>query len=104
MSYPSATAAAVSTATWSVRRHNSRVADPYPDWIRIQRLCGSGSIFGIRIPDPDPGARKLRNFSGKTPFLVIFLKTSPLKRYEIAYGKYFFNKILMNNTVIFYLL
>jgi hypothetical protein len=25
-----------------------------PDWIRIQRLCGSG--LGIRIPDP--GARK----------------------------------------------
>jgi hypothetical protein len=23
--------------------------DPNPDWIRIQRLCGSGSVFGIRI-------------------------------------------------------
>jgi hypothetical protein len=39
----------------------SRVVDPDPDWIRIQRLFGSGSVFGIRIPDPDPGARKLRN-------------------------------------------
>jgi hypothetical protein len=23
--------------------------DPDPDWIRIQRLCGSGSGLGIRI-------------------------------------------------------
>jgi hypothetical protein len=30
-----------------------------------------GSVLGIRIPDPDPGARKLRNFSGKIHFLVI---------------------------------
>jgi hypothetical protein len=47
----------------------SRVVDPDPepdpDWIRILRLCGSGSVFGIRIPDPDPGARKLRNISVK---------------------------------------
>jgi hypothetical protein len=42
--------------------------------------CGSGSgldpdseTLWIRIgnPDPDPGARKLRNFSGKKHFLVI---------------------------------
>jgi hypothetical protein len=26
---------------------NNRVVDP--DWIRIQRLCGSGSVLGIRI-------------------------------------------------------
>jgi hypothetical protein len=26
-----------------------RVVDPDPDWIRIQRLCGSGSVLGIRI-------------------------------------------------------
>jgi hypothetical protein len=32
---------------------------------------GCGSVLGIRIPDPDPGARKLRNFSGKMYFLVI---------------------------------
>jgi hypothetical protein len=44
------------------------VVDPDPDWIRIQRLCGSGSVLGIRIPDPDPGARKLRDFSGKCTF------------------------------------
>jgi hypothetical protein len=31
----------------------------------------------IRIGNPDPGARKLRNFSGKMHFL-------PLKRYKIA--------------------
>jgi hypothetical protein len=44
--------------------------------IRIQRLCGSGSgsVLGIRIPDPDPGARKLRNISVKMQFLVIFKK------------------------------
>jgi hypothetical protein len=43
--------------------------------------CGSGldpdsETVWIRIrignPDPDPGARKLRNFSGKMHFLVIF--------------------------------
>jgi hypothetical protein len=36
--------------------------DPHPDWIRIERLCGSGSALGIRIPDPDPGARKISTF------------------------------------------
>jgi hypothetical protein len=36
----------------------------------------------IRIPDLDPGARKLRNFSGKVPFLAIFKKNLPLKRYK----------------------
>jgi hypothetical protein len=43
-----------------------------PDLIRIQRLCGSGSVLGfrIRIGNPDPGAIKLRNFSGKMHFLV----------------------------------
>jgi hypothetical protein len=43
-------------------------------WIRIR----------IGNPDPDPGARKLRNFSGKMHFLVIFQKNLPLKRYKIA--------------------
>jgi hypothetical protein len=49
--------------------------------------CGSGSgldpdsaTLGIRIPDPDPGARKLRNFSGKMPFLVIFNKNFTTKK------------------------
>jgi hypothetical protein len=37
----------------------NRVVDPDPDWIRIQRLCGSRSVLGIRIPDLDPGVRKL---------------------------------------------
>jgi hypothetical protein len=44
-----------------------RVVDPDPDWIRIQRLVW----IRIRIGNPDPGARKLRNFSGKMHFLVI---------------------------------
>jgi hypothetical protein len=34
--------------------------------------------------DPDPGARKLRNFSAIMHFLVIFKKILPLKRYKIA--------------------
>jgi hypothetical protein len=38
--------------------------------------CGSGL-------DPDPGARKWKNFSGKMHFLVIKIKL-PLKRYKIA--------------------
>jgi hypothetical protein len=37
--------------------------------------------LGIQIPDP--GARKLINFSGKMHFLV-FKKNLPLKRYKIA--------------------
>jgi hypothetical protein len=37
--------------------------DPDPDWIRIQRLCGSGPVLEIRIWIQ--GIRKLRNFSGK---------------------------------------
>jgi hypothetical protein len=49
-------------------------------WIRIQRLYGSGSVLGIRIPDPDPDpvAKKLRNFRGKMHFLV-FKKFSTKK-------------------------
>jgi hypothetical protein len=27
--------------------------------------------LGIQIPDPDPGARKLRNFSGKMQILIL---------------------------------
>jgi hypothetical protein len=39
--------------------------------------------LGIRIPDP--GARKLRNFSGKMHLSYVFLKKKlPLKRYKIA--------------------
>jgi hypothetical protein len=54
--------------------------------------CGSGLdpdsvALWIRIrignPDPDPGARKWRNFGGKMHFLVIFF-ILPLKRYKIA--------------------
>jgi hypothetical protein len=50
----------------------SRVVNPDPDWIRI------------RIGNPDPGsgsrARKLRNFSGKLHFLVIFNKNVTTKK------------------------
>jgi hypothetical protein len=60
--------------------------DPDPDWIRIQRLggSGSGSVLGIRIPDPDSGARKLRNLSGKMHFLFFLNLPPALKRYKIA--------------------
>jgi hypothetical protein len=34
-----------------------------------ERLTFQAGLW-IRIPDPDPGARKLRNFSGKMHFLV----------------------------------
>jgi hypothetical protein len=46
-----------------ITRKKGRVDDPDPDsvtlWIRI------------RIGNPDPGAIKLRNFSGKMHFFVI---------------------------------
>jgi hypothetical protein len=44
--------------------NKTRVVDPdsVTLWIWIR----------IGNPDPDPGARKLRNFSGKMHFLVIF--------------------------------
>jgi hypothetical protein len=53
----------------------TRVVDPDPDsetlWIRI------------RSGNPDPGARKLKNFSGKSTFWL-FKKNLLLKRYKIA--------------------
>jgi hypothetical protein len=42
-------------------------------WIRIRIRIGS-KFRDFVDPDPDPGARKLRNFSGKMQFLVIFIK------------------------------
>jgi hypothetical protein len=53
-----------------------RIGHPDPYW-------ASGSVLGIRIPDPDPGARKLRNFSGKM-HVSVFEKKLPLKRYKMA--------------------
>jgi hypothetical protein len=41
-------------------------------------------VLRILIPDPDPRARKLRNFSGKMHVLVILKKILPLKSYKIA--------------------
>jgi hypothetical protein len=58
----------------------TRVVDPDSEtlealWIRIR----------IGNPDPDPGARKLRNLSGKNAlFSYFFKKILPLKRYKIA--------------------
>jgi hypothetical protein len=47
-------------------------------WIRIR----------IGNPDPDPGARKLRNFSGKNALFSYFLKQKlALKRYNFFLKK-----------------
>jgi hypothetical protein len=53
----------------------------------------------MRIGNPDPGTRKLRNFSGKMHFLVIFFKFTT-KRYKIALTT-FWKKKLMKNTDMF---
>jgi hypothetical protein len=53
----------------------------------LKQGCGSGldpdSVtlwIRIRIGNPDPGARKWRNFSGKRHFLVMFLKKFTTKK------------------------
>jgi hypothetical protein len=67
--------------------------------------CGSGLYpdsatlwIRIRIGNPDPGARKLRNFSGKMHFWLLKKKNS-LKKYKIALTS--FLKKFMNYTGIF---
>jgi hypothetical protein len=66
--------------------------DPDPDWIRIQRLW-----IRIRIGNPDPGARKPRNFSRKKAlFSYLKKKNLPLKRYN-----YFKKKIWWITPVFF---
>jgi hypothetical protein len=47
--------------------------------------------LGIRIPDPDPGARKLRNFIGKMHFLVTFNKNFTNKKVKNS-TNYFLKK------------
>jgi hypothetical protein len=63
-------------------------------WIRIRMGSGFGwdpdSVtlwIRIRIGNPDPGARKLRNFRGKNAlFSYRYLKKNlPLKRYNYRY-------------------
>jgi hypothetical protein len=79
---------------------NSRVADPDPDWIRIQRLCGSGSVLGIRIRIQ--GQEKEEISVEKWTFSYLKTKNFPLKRYKIARTTVIFGKkILMNYTGIF---
>jgi hypothetical protein len=56
--------------------------------------------LGILIPDPDPGARKLRNFSGKMDSLVIFNKNFTTKKVKNS-TNYFLKIFLMNYTGIF---
>jgi hypothetical protein len=63
----------------------------------LYQSCGSGSgldpdseTLWIRIRignpdlDPDPGARKVRNFNGKNALFTYFLKKLLLKSYKIA--------------------
>jgi hypothetical protein len=61
----------------------------------VRQGCGSGSgldpdseTLWIRIhignPDPDPGARKLRNFSGKSTFWLFLKKIFNTERCKIA--------------------
>jgi hypothetical protein len=54
----------------------TRVVDPDPDWIRIQRLCGSGSVLGFRIQ----GQENLRNFSGKNALFSYLKKNFTTKK------------------------
>jgi hypothetical protein len=44
------------------------VVDPDQDWIRIKRLCGSGSVLGIRIQRQENKEISVE----KMHFLVIF--------------------------------
>jgi hypothetical protein len=53
-----------------------RVVDPDPDWIWIQRVCGSGSVLGIRM-------QEIKKFQWKMHFFAI-KKKLPLKRNKIA--------------------
>jgi hypothetical protein len=63
----------------------TRVVDPDPDWIRIQKTLWIQIRIRIGNPDPDPGARKLRNFSGKNALFSYFCKKNlPIKRYNYS--------------------
>jgi hypothetical protein len=69
----------------------------------IQRLCGSGSVLGIRIRigNPDPEARKLRNFSRKMHFSYFLKKFYHLKgTYKIALTT-FWTKFRWINPIFF---
>jgi hypothetical protein len=63
--------------------------DPDPNWIRIQRLCGSGSVLGIRIQ----GQENYEISVEKTLFGYL-KKNLPLKRYKIALTTVLFEKNL----------
>jgi hypothetical protein len=45
----------------------------------LKNFFRSGLWIRIRIGNPDPGARKLRNFSGKMDFVIIFFKITTKK-------------------------
>jgi hypothetical protein len=58
-----------------------RGVDPYPDWIRMQSILWTRFLFGIRIPDPDPGTIKLRKNLLFSKFFQLFITT----RLELVY-------------------
>jgi hypothetical protein len=68
--------------------------DPDPDWIRIQRLCGSGFRDSVD-PDPDPywesGSRGKKFKWEKCTFWLFFKKILPLKstNYPVLFEKKF---------------
>jgi hypothetical protein len=63
--------------TWQNWHLCTRVVDPDPeDWIRIQRLCGSGSVLGIRIQGQENKEISVQ----KMHFLVICLKNFTTKK------------------------
>jgi hypothetical protein len=66
-----------------------KTPDPYTTYEKKNQGCGSGSGLDpysatfwirIRIGNPDPGTRKLRNFIGKMHLLVIFNKNFTSKK------------------------
>jgi hypothetical protein len=57
-----------------------RIGSGFSDFVDPDPYWESGSR--IRIPDPDPGARKLRNISVKMHFLVILKKIISTIRVE----------------------
>jgi hypothetical protein len=63
-----------------------RVLDPDPDWTRIQRLSGPGSVVGS-----GSRGKKLNKFQWKKCALVIFYKNVTTNKVKNS-TNYFFSK------------
>jgi hypothetical protein len=70
-------------------------------WIQYQRLClcGSRSVFGIRIPDPDPRGNKSKIL---LLFYNIFSSIFITKRYKIVELLRFFTLVLFCPLKLFF--